>query len=592
MNRSRSSASFATAASDAAENTAPVGLFGLLSTITFVRGVTAARNRPGSRSNPVVSDVGTATGTAPTSRACSGYETQNGLGTSTSSAGLSIATARLNSVCLAPHETRTSAGSYARPLSRLNLAHTAARSSGTPPTSVYFVWPRRIAWIAASLIRSGVSKSGSPAPNEITSTPRRRNSRALACTASVDDGASVFRRSASTAWLLRRRTAALLGRVLLGQSFVDNRRHHAGHRRAEAGDFLDQARRDVRVLLVRHQEHRLDRAPELPVHQRHLELVLEIGDGADPPHDAVGPFACHQVDQKPVERDDAKVAQLRGGLVDHLESFFHREERLLRGIGDHRDDELVEDLEAALDDVDVAVVDRIEHTGIDSALGHGGRLPFGSKESQGRLPESSVPERPQPTVFARETTLGQMLGDDESPPHGELARAERLERALAGVGRVRRVEEGDLEPPALGFEPRELPSDVAAHDTRPGLDTERPDILLERRDRARVALDERRMRGAARERLEPDAARAREEIEHAGVGQPGPERVHQRDPHLIGRRARRRAARRHQPPPLQRSRDHPHCLKSEGPRRPLRHLPTNARGRFLRSNHEAGLDYS
>src|SRR5439155_122786 len=91
-----------------------------------------------------------------------------------------------------------------------------------------------------------------------------------------------------------------------------------------------------------------------------------------------------------------------------------------------------------------------------------------------------------------------MLGDDESPRHGELARAERLERALAGVGRVRRVEEGDLEPPALGFEPRELPSDVAAHDTRPGLDTERPDILLERRDRARVALDERRMPGAAR----------------------------------------------------------------------------------------------
>src|SRR5439155_1456861 len=80
-----------------------------------------------------------------------------------------------------------------------------------------------------------------------------------------------------------------------------------------------------------------------------------------------------------------------------------------------------------------------------------------------------------------------MLGDDESPRHGELARAERLERALAGVGRVRRVEEGDLEPPALGFEPRELPSDVAAHDTRPGLDTVRTDILLERRDRARAA---------------------------------------------------------------------------------------------------------
>src|SRR5437879_4001921 len=198
-----------------------------------------------------------------------------------------------------------------------------------PPTSVYFVWPRRIAWIAASLIRPGVSKSGSPAPNEITSTPRLRSSRAFACTASVDDGASVFRRSASTAWLLRRRTAGLLGRVLLGQSLIDDRRHHAGYRRAEAGDFLDQARRDVRVLLGRHQKHGLDGAPELPVHQRHLELVLEIGHRADPPHDAVGALARHEVDQEPVERDDAEVAELRGGLVDHLEAFLHREQRFL-----------------------------------------------------------------------------------------------------------------------------------------------------------------------------------------------------------------------------------------------------------------------
>src|SRR2546426_11258733 len=399
MNRSRSSASFATAASDAGENTAPVGLFGLLRTITFVRGVTAARNRSGSRSNPVVSDVGTATGTAPTSRVCSGYETQNGLGTSTSSLGLSIATARLNSVCLAPHETRTSAGSYARPLSRLNLAHTAARSSGTPPTSVYLVWPCRITWIAASLIRSGVSKSGSPAPNVITSTPRRRSSRAFACTASVDEGASVFRRSASTGWLLRRQTAGLLGRVLLGQSLLGNRRHHAGYRRAEAGDFLDQARRDVRVLLVRHQEDGLDGAAELPVHQRHLKLVLEIGDGADPPHDAVGSLARDQIDQEAVEGDDAEVAELRRGLVDHLQPFLHGEERLLRRIGDDRDDELVEDLKAALDDVDVAVVHGVEHAWIHRALGHGGRLPSGSKESPGRLPQTTVAKGAEHAVF-------------------------------------------------------------------------------------------------------------------------------------------------------------------------------------------------
>src|SRR2546422_5579497 len=146
----------------------------------------------------VASRVGTSTGIPPTRRACSGYEPQYGLGIRTSSPGSRTATAILKRVCLAPHETSTSSGSYASPWSRLSLAHTAARSSGTPATSVYFVWPRRIASTAAALMRSGVSKSGSPAPNEMTSTPRARSALALAWTASVDDGASVFTRSAST----------------------------------------------------------------------------------------------------------------------------------------------------------------------------------------------------------------------------------------------------------------------------------------------------------------------------------------------------------------------------------------------------------
>ena len=48
--------------------------------------------------------------------------------------------------------------------------------------------PAFIAAIAASLIFSGVSKSGSPAPREIISTPLRFNSAAFADTASVGEG--------------------------------------------------------------------------------------------------------------------------------------------------------------------------------------------------------------------------------------------------------------------------------------------------------------------------------------------------------------------------------------------------------------------
>src|SRR3989344_8768809 len=57
-----------------------------------------------------------------------------------------------------------------------------------PSTSVYFVSPRRMAAMAASLTFSGVSKSGSPAPSPITSRPSRFSSRARAVPARVAEG--------------------------------------------------------------------------------------------------------------------------------------------------------------------------------------------------------------------------------------------------------------------------------------------------------------------------------------------------------------------------------------------------------------------
>ena len=155
-----------------------------------------------------------------------------------------------------------------------------------------------------------------------------------------------------------------------------------------------------------------------------------------------------------------------------------------------------------------------------------------------------------------------MLGDDDAARGDERAGAERGERLLAEVQRVGRIEKDDLEPPSAAGEPPELAGDVAARHGGAGLDAERPDVLLERLDGSRVALDERGVHRAARERLEADAARAREEIEHARVGKPRPERVHQGDPHLIGRRAGRRAPRCREPPPLELAGDYPHALPS------------------------------
>src|SRR5581483_10433354 len=58
-----------------------------------------------------------------------------------------------------------------------------------PSTAVYFAaLPSRIALMAAALMLSGVSKSGSPAPSPMTSRPAAFRARALSVTAMVAEG--------------------------------------------------------------------------------------------------------------------------------------------------------------------------------------------------------------------------------------------------------------------------------------------------------------------------------------------------------------------------------------------------------------------
>src|SRR5258708_39892225 len=97
-----------------------------------------------------------------------------------------------------------------------------------PSMLVYFVSPRRMAAIAASLMLSGVSKSGSPAAKPMTSRPAAFNSRDFCVIASVGEG------------LIRPRAWARKpgGRAAIGNSIGEKKRADlamAGNRRKHAG---------------------------------------------------------------------------------------------------------------------------------------------------------------------------------------------------------------------------------------------------------------------------------------------------------------------------------------------------------------------
>ena len=83
-----------------------------------------------------------------------------------------------------------------------------------------------------------------------------------------------------------------------------------------------------------------------------------------------GVLAASVVDEQAVEGVHFDV----GGALEHLardvDALRHREERRLLHVDQDRDDDAIEEARAALDDVDVAVGQRIERAGIDGDDAH------------------------------------------------------------------------------------------------------------------------------------------------------------------------------------------------------------------------------
>src|SRR5580700_3249851 len=96
--------------------------------------------------------------------------------------------------CLAPFETMTWLGLYSTWLSAANFSAMAWRNSGMPELGVYLVRPLFSASMAAALMCSGVSKSGSPAAKPQTSMPSAFMALDLESIERVNEGVKLFAR--------------------------------------------------------------------------------------------------------------------------------------------------------------------------------------------------------------------------------------------------------------------------------------------------------------------------------------------------------------------------------------------------------------
>src|SRR5690606_36324563 len=172
----------------------------------------------------------------------------------------------------------------------------------------------------------------------------------------------------------------------LHQRRLDDVGDEAGDVPAELPDLLHLARREECELRIGRHEERLD-ARYAVVHLGHLQLVLVVADGPEPADDDGDVLLLAVVHRQAVERVDADVAVLLGGLGDHLGPFLDGEQALLVLVDQHGDDHLVVQTGGAADDVEMPVGDGVERSRTDGTA-HGAN-PFGP----GLTCDANVPNR-------------------------------------------------------------------------------------------------------------------------------------------------------------------------------------------------------
>src|SRR5919201_48084 len=134
---------------------------------------------------------------------------------------------------------------------------------------------------------------------------------------------------------------------------------------AKFGKLFDQTGAEKQMSKAGRNEYRCDLRFQAAVHQRHLELALEIGDGAQAANDRAGSHPAGEIDRQPVKGADLDSRSLAQAFADHAHPFPGAEQRLLAGILEHGDHHPVEDSGGPIDDVEMSVSQRVEAARIE-----------------------------------------------------------------------------------------------------------------------------------------------------------------------------------------------------------------------------------
>ena len=114
------------------------------------------------------------------------------------------------------------------------------------------------------------------------------------------------------------------------------------------------------MLRGRHDEERFQVAVELVVYRRHLELVLEVRDCSQTLDDRRRSDLMREVDEQTVEGHDANVVEIAGCLLRKRHALLKGEQRFFLHRLGNGDDDFVDKLRRAGDDIEMPHRNRVE----------------------------------------------------------------------------------------------------------------------------------------------------------------------------------------------------------------------------------------
>ena len=156
-------------------------------------------------------------------------------------------------------------------------------------------------------------------------------------------------------------------RVLFAERHRYGSWHEGIDHATEPADFFHDAGAEIGVFLRRHEEDRLDLRLEFAVHQRHLKLELEVRNRAQPADDGRRALLARELDKQAVETGDADVFKPSDRARNQRRALGSGKKAAFLVIDGHGDDDLVEKLGCASDDVEVAIGHGVKAAGIDRA---------------------------------------------------------------------------------------------------------------------------------------------------------------------------------------------------------------------------------